>query len=301
MIVCPKCNNQNPEGATQCEGCFTPLPSTTKCPSCGETVQTDATFCGQCGYNLQVETTSVVKQEETVEIPETIVNESKNPVGEISKIKELSKPSSSTPSNSPPPATKPATPASDQKVANQVSPPPKTEQKLVEKPQQKSPAPPPTQPKSPAKPDEIPPTPPPSQPLPVNLKEEEKKNLAIPETADPESVTTLQVKTAKLLHVQTNKKIELPHQVLLVHIGKPNDQVPPHIDVSGFPNSDVVSRIHADIRVEGDNYYIEDVGSTNGTYINHSPLPVGNRHKLKAGDRIALGKEDKVTFIFQVS
>ncbi|HBE32086.1 MAG TPA: phosphopeptide-binding protein, partial [Cyanobacteria bacterium UBA11368] len=48
-------------------------------------------------------------------------------------------------------------------------------------------------------------------------------------------------------------------------------------------------------------YYIEDVGSANGTYINHTPLPTGNRHRLRPGDRISLGKGDLVTFLFQVS
>jgi pSer/pThr/pTyr-binding forkhead associated (FHA) protein len=84
-------------------------------------------------------------------------------------------------------------------------------------------------------------------------------------------------------------------------MGKPNSQIPPDIDVSGFPNSEIVSRIHADIRVEGDTYFIEDVGSSNGTYINHTPLLTGNRHRLRSGDRIALGKGDLVTFIFQLA
>jgi len=53
MIVCPNCNHPNPDGAVQCEACYTPLPATTHCPSCGATVQADAAFCGQCGYNIR--------------------------------------------------------------------------------------------------------------------------------------------------------------------------------------------------------------------------------------------------------
>ena len=87
----------------------------------------------------------------------------------------------------------------------------------------------------------------------------------------------------------------------MIHIGKPNDRIPPDIDVSGFSNSEIVSRIHADIRVEGDSHYIEDVGSSNGTYINNSPLLPGNRHRLRPGDRISLGKGDLVTFLFQLA
>jgi pSer/pThr/pTyr-binding forkhead associated (FHA) protein len=113
--------------------------------------------------------------------------------------------------------------------------------------------------------------------------------------------TQLQVQSAKLLHVQTDTLIELPPHLSVIHLGKPNDRIPPDIDVSGFPDSEIVSRIHADIRVEADAFYIEDVGSSNGTYVNNLPLPMGNRHRLRPGDRIALGKGDKVTFLFQMS
>lgn len=114
------------------------------------------------------------------------------------------------------------------------------------------------------------------------------------------SMTQIQQSYARLLNLQTSTEIEIPPGLLVVHLGKPNDRIPPDIDVSGFPNSEVVSRIHADIRVEGDAYYIEDVGSSNGTYINNSPLPMGNRHRLRPGDRISLGKGDKVSFLFQI-
>ncbi len=113
------------------------------------------------------------------------------------------------------------------------------------------------------------------------------------------SSTQLQQQHFQLTHVQSGQVIEIPLTHNVVHIGKPNDQVPPDIDVSGFPCSEVVSRVHADIRVDGDSVYLEDVGSANGTYVNHNALPKGNRHLLRAGDRISLGKGDLVTFLFQ--
>ena len=105
---------------------------------------------------------------------------------------------------------------------------------------------------------------------------------------------------ATLIHVHTKVELELPTHLNEIHIGKPNDKVPPDIDVSGFPHSQVVSRVHAHIIRNDNDFYIEDMGSANGTYINHTPLPAGNRHLLKSGDRISLGKEDKVSFIFQL-
>lgn len=144
----------------------------------------------------------------------------------------------------------------------------------------------------------------PSPPEPAPNLATVSSAMAVPELAsmvNSSSQTQLQTQGARLLHVQTNTLVELPSNLVVIHIGKPNDRIPPDVDVSGFPHSEIVSRIHADIRVEGDIYYIEDVGSSNGTYINNAPLPSGNRHRLRPGDRIALGKGDKVTFLFQLS
>jgi hypothetical protein len=128
------------------------------------------------------------------------------------------------------------------------------------------------------------------------------KPAATPVTAGtatpPISSTQLQVQRYQLNHIQSGTIVDIP-SLDVVHIGKPNEQVPPDIDVSGFPCSEVVSRVHADIRVDGDSLYLEDIGSANGTYINHNLLPKGNRHLLRPGDRISLGKGDLVTFLFQ--
>ncbi|WP_254445211.1 FHA domain-containing protein, partial [Anabaena sp. UHCC 0204] len=125
--------------------------------------------------------------------------------------------------------------------------------------------------------------------------------IPVAEPAGNVSKTQLQQIVARLFYVQANQEIELPQNLSVIHIGKPNDRIPPDIDVSGFANSEIVSRIHADIRIEGDSCYIEDVGSSNGTYINNLPLLPGNRHRLRPGDRISLGKGDLVTFLFQLS
>jgi ribosomal protein L40E len=147
--------------------------------------------------------------------------------------------------------------------------------------------------------------PPPVMPIPVGLATDGVTvglSTSLPQrpATPPIESTQLQVMTAKLLHVQTDTAIELVATSGVIHMGKPNDRIPPDIDLAGYPNSEIVSRIHADIRIEGDAYYIEDVGSSNGTYVNNSPLAVGSRHRLRPGDRIAFGKGDKVSFLFQV-
>jgi pSer/pThr/pTyr-binding forkhead associated (FHA) protein len=104
----------------------------------------------------------------------------------------------------------------------------------------------------------------------------------------------------KLFHIQTNTYIDFPSNSSIIHIGKPNTRIPPDIDVSHLPNSKLVSRVHAHILVEGQNYSIEDLGSANGTYLNHRLLTPLTLYDLRQGDRIDLGKKDKVTFLFQL-
>ncbi|MBW4541086.1 MAG: FHA domain-containing protein [Myxacorys chilensis ATA2-1-KO14] len=113
--------------------------------------------------------------------------------------------------------------------------------------------------------------------------------------------TVLQLQQARLFHVATNTAIELPPHLAIIRLGKHSDRISPDIDVSGFPNAQVVSRSHASIRVEGDNYYLQDMGSSNGTYLNNHPLLPGNWYKLRPGDSISLGKAQVVKFLFQLA
>jgi pSer/pThr/pTyr-binding forkhead associated (FHA) protein len=124
----------------------------------------------------------------------------------------------------------------------------------------------------------------------INLSEHRTMQTSVRQTAY----------SPKLLHVQTKTYIDLPQYMSIIHIGKPNDCIPPDIDISTLPNSDVVSLVHANILVEDEHYSLEDLGSSNGTYLNHKILMPLTRYALKSGDRIDLGKGEKVTFLFQL-
>ncbi len=121
------------------------------------------------------------------------------------------------------------------------------------------------------------------------------------EDGAPHTQRQLPKRQAALLHEQSNTLIEFqPHQKV-IHIGKPNDRVPPDINVSVYPSSEVVSRVHADLHIEDGTFFVEDVGSANGTYLNNVQLTPGTRYRLRTADRICLGKGDLVTFVFQTS
>ncbi|MBU7584988.1 MAG: FHA domain-containing protein [Nostoc sp. TH1S01] len=288
MIVCPNCNHPNPNGAVQCEACYTPLPATSNCPNCGATVQADAAFCGQCGFNLHsaaapapvspAAVAPTVAPEVPVQVPPLV---SPDPLLDLLQPDSLGINQQPAPAPVAPPAAAPQPVAVESEPS---SPPPTVAPTPVAEAAIPSPAPAPEPAPEPAPAPEVEPTVPAPAPATTGVAR-----------------TQLQQVTARLVHIQSDREIELPQSLSVIHIGKPNDRIPPDIDVSGFSNSEIVSRIHADIRVEGDAFYVEDVGSSNGTYINNLPLLPGNRHRLRPGDRISLGKGDLVTFIFQLT
>lgn len=49
-----------------------------------------------------------------------------------------------------------------------------------------------------------------------------------------------------------------------------------------------VSQVHARVFARGDSYFLEDLGSTNGTYLNRKR--VGGATELQRGDRVKIGK-----------
>lgn len=119
-------------------------------------------------------------------------------------------------------------------------------------------------------------------------------------TASP-SPTILQQPIGQLLHVQTQKLIELPEDFQVINIGKSSANIHPEVDLTDFANSGVVSRVHAQIRYDGTEYYIQDLNSSNGTFINNYPLIPGVWYKLKPGIRIGFGRRDMITFMFAIA
>lgn len=61
-------------------------------------------------------------------------------------------------------------------------------------------------------------------------------------------------------------------------------------------NNSNVSRRHACISWEQGNYYIQDLQSSNGTFVNGTKIEFGNRHRLQDKDRFVLANEE---FIFR--
>lgn len=104
----------------------------------------------------------------------------------------------------------------------------------------------------------------------------------------------------ELSHLESNTVFGLQPGISVWRIGKPKDLLVPEIDISDLAHQEIVSRQHAEIRIDNGSYYLIDVGSANGTSLNSEKLVVGNLYKLKTGDRITLGAEDEsMVFVFQ--
>ena len=111
-------------------------------------------------------------------------------------------------------------------------------------------------------------------------------------------------KNLELFHTQSNTSLHLPTNSKVLNIGKYSEETSPDIDVSHLPNADIISRNHATIYMQEDGCFIEDLGSSNGTYIIRGnkaacKLEIHQRYRLYLGDKIEFGQKSQVTFIFQ--
>jgi len=63
-----------------------------------------------------------------------------------------------------------------------------------------------------------------------------------------------------------------------------------HIDFDGYPEGKYVSHRHAQIVKMNGKFYLEDLGSSNHTYVNDIKLAEGQAEPLQQGDKVRFGK-----------
>jgi serine/threonine-protein kinase len=101
--------------------------------------------------------------------------------------------------------------------------------------------------------------------------------------------------TAKLVVMGTNEmSAQFPLNIdgeSLIGRMDPNRGIRPEVDLSKYDPAARVSRRHAKIISQGNQFFIEDLGSANGTFINGSlRLAHGKPHMLVSGDELKLGE-----------
>lgn len=95
----------------------------------------------------------------------------------------------------------------------------------------------------------------------------------------------------RLLSAATNISLPLPEKTEIV-LGRldPDRNIYPDIDLTDQGSASTsVSRRHARLVVQGSQVFVEDMNSTNSTYLNRQRLQPGQRFLLNPGDELRLG------------
>lgn len=105
---------------------------------------------------------------------------------------------------------------------------------------------------------------------------------------DPEKVG----KPIKLVHVESGSEFALNSQKTELLIGRPDPVTGllPEINLGPLDTHRSLSRRHAKIVNEGGIFFLrEEVGTTNGTFINDERVPTGQARPLSLGDALRFG------------
>jgi HPt (histidine-containing phosphotransfer) domain-containing protein len=110
--------------------------------------------------------------------------------------------------------------------------------------------------------------------------------------------TTFHRHGVRLLHRPTSVFYDLPLISSPLTIGKRGDSFIPDLDLRDLPESEFISRNHAQISFSPQKFYIEDLDSKNGTALNGVPLPANQPQSLAFGDSLCFGGAEAFTFVF---
>ena len=100
----------------------------------------------------------------------------------------------------------------------------------------------------------------------------------------PDNVLIMQVE-----HDETPIFLQIRTEVILGRITEQSDTTT-YLNLTPYGADDRgVSRRHARLLRDGDEVYLMDLNSTNGTQLNGEPLPASVEKKLRDGDEITLG------------
>ena len=86
---------------------------------------------------------------------------------------------------------------------------------------------------------------------------------------------------------------------VVIHIRKTVTTIGRHHDADVVIDAPSVSRRHAEITFSGDAYFLTDLGSKNGTFVNQGNIGK-SRHRLEDGDEISFGPS-QIALTFQNS
>jgi predicted amidophosphoribosyltransferase len=288
-ITCPNCRSQNEDGAAFCDNCGTslasvgappptpkapsPLPPTaavggTTCPQCGQPVIPGEAFCENCGAAL---TGMAPPPPPSYQPPQQPAQPGYQPP-----------PQPAPPSYQPPPQPAPAGPATCPSCGTPATPGAAFCDNCGASLTGVAPAPPAAQPYPPPYPaPAAAPYPPPGAPA-----------YPAPPAAGP---------PPRLVVQPSNISLPFPAGKAEIIAGRedPVSNVFPEINLDPHGGDEGgVSRRHAKFTLRGGQWYVEDLNSTNFTFVNKQKLQAGQPHPVNNGDEVRFGR---VTLTFFTS
>ena len=122
---------------------------------------------------------------------------------------------------------------------------------------------------------------------------------APPASASPPAVAPLVAASlppgARLVLHDGTKEFSVDRDVTSIGRRSPADQIDPDIDLTDDDPDAYVSRRHAKVMRVDSGFLYEDVGSSNGSWINDTRAQAGVQHPMQHGDKVRIGKTE---FIF---
>ena len=96
--------------------------------------------------------------------------------------------------------------------------------------------------------------------------------------------------TAKLIMTATGNEYPISKDIVLLGRESVADSIFPEIDLTPEDPKGYISRRHAQIQRQDENYSIMDLGSMNGTFVNSKILLKDETYPLANDDEIRMGK-----------
>lgn len=307
MAICPNCGNQTGEGAIFCDQCGTRLPrpetpaptgGSVICPTCNAPNVPGEAFCDYCGSPLE----APVPASEAAPPPAPAAGVTAPPAGEPA-----------------PGVTGPTCPVCGAQVQPdepfcpdcgaslaQAPIPPEPVPEVVPSPVVEAPPPPPVAPVCPVCGAEVEagdafcsncgaalkaaPPPTPVEAAPIAPPPPSPPVEAVPIAPLPPSPPS--PAGPRLIVVASGAEIPLPGGgEILIGREDPVSGVFPDVDLTPHGGEEGgVSRRHARLLVEGGNFFVEDLDSTNFTFVNRQKLAPKTRQPVQDGDEIRCGR-----------
>lgn len=115
----------------------------------------------------------------------------------------------------------------------------------------------------------------------------------VQEVSSPVS-TPVSAAVAKLIVTTSGREFPLNKDVVTIGRRSPADGIYPDVDLTDDDPESYISRRHGQVIKQSSEFIFEDVGSSNGSFVNNVRANKGEQYPLKNNDQVRLGKTEMV-------